>query len=221
MKLSEKQKHQFGELFLDRYLKRGFGSMSKSDFELLIFDILRVIDSGVHKSNYQWSIDLHIPETKVRKLAYEADLVYHEYDANVLIKKFFTLLEQNISKFSSDGKKIQFVVEDRSLRTMLYADLKELGYFADASHNGEIVSVELRAFSSLLMKYYPQEFAEQMEEKVKKSAMTIDKTAILQQFIEGIAKGTGETIPIGIKDLILGFTQPLELINKIFSFIKI
>ena len=168
MKLSEKQKHQFGELFLDRYLKRGFGSMSKSDFELLIFDILRVIDSGVHKSNYQWSIDLHIPETKVRKLAYEADLVYHDYDVDALIKKFFTLLKQNISKFSSDGKKIQFVVEDRSLRTMLYADLKELGYFADASHNGEIVSVELRAFSSLLMKYYPQEFAEQMEEKVKK-----------------------------------------------------
>lgn len=221
MRLSEEQKHRFGALFLDRYLKRGFGSMSKGDFELLIFDILRVIDSGVHKSNYQWSIDLHIPETKVRKLAYEADLVYHDYDVDALIKKFFTLLKQNISKFSSDGKKIQFVVEDRSLRTMLYADLKELGYFADASHNGEIVSVELRAFSSLLMKYYPQEFAEQMEEKVKKSAMTIDKTAILQQFIEGIAKGTGETIPIGIKDLILGFTQPLELINKIFSFIKI
>ena len=220
MKLSEKQKHQFGELFLDRYLKRGFGSMSKSDFELLIFDILRVIDSGVHKSNYQWSIDLHIPETKVRKLAYEADLVYHDYDVDALIKKFFTLLKQNISKFSSDGKKIQFVVEDRSLRTMLYADLKELGYFADASHNGEIVSVELRAFSSLLMKYYPQEFAEQMEEKVKKSAMTIDKTAVLQQFIEGIAKGTGETIPIGIKDLILGFTSPIELINKIFSFVN-
>ena len=220
MKLSEKQKHQFGELFLDRYLKRGFGSMSKSDFELLIFDILRVIDSGVHKSNYQWSIDLHIPETKVRKLAYEADLVYHDYDVDALIKKFFTLLKQNISKFSSDGKKIQFVVEDRSLRTMLYADLKELGYFADASHNGEIVSVELRAFSSLLMKYYPPEFARQMEARVKESATIIDKTAVLQQFIEGIAKGTGETIPIGIKDLILGFTSPIELINKIFSFVN-
>ncbi len=71
------------------------------------------------------------------------------------------------------------------------------------------------------MKYYPKEFAERMEEMVKKSVTTLDKTAILQQFIEGIAKSTGETIPIGIKDLILGFTQPIELINKIFSFIKI
>ena len=53
MKLSEGQKHQFGERFLDRYLKRGFGSMNKGDFELLIFDILREIDSCVNRSNYQ------------------------------------------------------------------------------------------------------------------------------------------------------------------------
>lgn len=31
----------------------------------------------------------------------------------------------------------------------------------------------------------------------------------------------GQNIPIGIKDLILGFTNPIELINKIFSFTNI
>lgn len=224
--LSQQQQEKFGKLFLDRYLQRGFGSMNKNDFEVLVFDLLREVnDHFPRKSNYQWSIELHIPETKVRKLSYEADLVYHDYDPEQLKRKFFDILDINVSKFSSDGKKIQFVIEDKSLRTMLSADLKTLGYFADSSFNSEVVSVDLKAFSELLLKYYPDTFSQQLEQRCMSLKTTpckkkIDKVEILQKFLESLAKGTGEAIPSIFKEIVMAYTNPTNLINKIFDFVK-
>lgn len=226
IKLNNSQKEIFGEKFLDVYLQRGFGSMNKNDFEVLIFHLLReTYGKDKRMSNYQWSLDLHIPETKVRKLSYEADLIYQIHDAEQLKQSFFAILDKNISKFSSDGKKIQFVIEDKSLRTMLSADLKKLGYFADSSFNSEIVSVDLEAFSALLIEYYPKSFNVQLEQKYMslKTANTtkIDKVAILQKFLEGIAKGTGEIIPTVIKDIALAYTNPANLVARLIEFINL
>lgn len=223
IKLNKSQKELFGEKFLGVYLQRGFGSMNKNDFEVLIFHLLReTYGKDKRMSNYQWSLDLHIPETKVRKLSYEADLIYQIYDPELLKRKFFDILDANVSKFSSDGKKIQFVIEDKSLRTMLSADLKDLGYFADGSFNTEVVSVELNAFAALLIKYYPEEFGRQLETKCMSLATVnkkkIDKVEILQKFLEALAKGSGEAIPAIIKDIVSAYTNPVSLVNRLVKF---
>lgn len=225
--LNEEQKVRFAELFNERYIvNRGFGSMNKNDIEVMLFDIYReIFDSGGNMTNYQWSIELRIPETKVRKLSYEADLLYHTYDVKALKDEFFNILEKNITKFSNDNKKIQFVIENRSLRTMISADLKALGYFADASFNSEIVSVDLTAFSALLLTYYPEEFTEKFSNECKtlsniKSSEKINCTEILQKLLEGIAKGTGEAIPSIIKDLVRAYTDPVNTAIKIAKIVR-
>lgn len=218
--LNREQKELFADLFNERYIKnRGFGSMNKNDIEVMLFDIYRqIFDKEGQRSNYQWSTDLRIPETKIRRLAYEANLVYHPDNTKELIQQFFGILSNNITKFSTDKKKIQFVIENKSLRTMLSADLKSLGYFADTSFNSEIVSVELEAFGALLMKYYPEGFKEEMLKECRNKLQldkdsTLDYTKIMQVFLEGLANGTGEIIPHIIKDIAVAYNSPVAFIH--------
>lgn len=56
---------------LQAYVERGFGSMNKNDFEVWIFS--QLMDGELKgKSNYDISTLLRMPESKVKRLAYEA-----------------------------------------------------------------------------------------------------------------------------------------------------
>lgn len=52
---------------INEYLSRGFGSMNKNDFEVWIFNYL-LQERLKGKSNYDISIELKIPEQKVKRL---------------------------------------------------------------------------------------------------------------------------------------------------------
>ena len=59
---------------IDAYLNRGFGSMNKNDFEVFIFnELLRNPLYGKYM-DYDFSVMLRIPESKVKRLRYEANL---------------------------------------------------------------------------------------------------------------------------------------------------
>lgn len=223
-KFNKPQNEQFGLEFLKRYFNRGFGNMTKNDFEVLIFDLLKNIDpAGKNNSIHQWSIDLRIPESKVKKLLYEANIIYHDYDENTLRQEFFAHLASNFTKFSSDNKKIQFAVENPTLRSMIDADLKSLGYFADASFNKEIVSIELKAFSALLLYYYPQDFKQKIVEECEKQMSSqnnnfkIDPAELFKEFILQVVKSTGKILPELLAKLILGYTSPVTLLTEVIK----
>lgn len=107
---------------LDLYLKRGFGSMNKNDFEVWIFSQL-IASRFMDKSNYEISLELKIPESKVKRLRYEADLKYSDNSADVYFKKLDTLLKKSIVK--ENGESVRFVIEDVSLRHFLDSKLKK------------------------------------------------------------------------------------------------
>lgn len=221
-KFNKQQHEEFGQQFLDCYLSRGFGSMTKNDFEVLIFDLLRRIDSN-QKTNYGWSIDLQIPESKVKKLTYEADLTYYKYDKEQLRNKFFDYLEKFITNFAIDETKISFVIEDRMLREMIYADLKTLGFFANGNFNSEIVTIQLKAFSALLLYYYPQEFKQKIVEECEKQMSSqkvnvqIDSAELFKEFILQVVKSTGKILPELLAKLVLGYTSPVTLLTEVIK----
>lgn len=60
---------------IDQYLAKGFGSMDKHDFEVWIFNYL--LQSRLKgMSDYDISIMLRIPESKVKRLKYDASMKY-------------------------------------------------------------------------------------------------------------------------------------------------
>ena len=54
---------------ISKYLERGFGSMNKNDFEVWIFHYLLQNELN-GKSNFDISVELRIPEQKVKRLKY-------------------------------------------------------------------------------------------------------------------------------------------------------
>ena len=60
---------------IQAYLNHGFGSMTKNDFEVWIFNYL-LQNRPTNTSNFDFSVELRIPESKVKRLRYEASLKY-------------------------------------------------------------------------------------------------------------------------------------------------
>jgi len=153
---------------LDAYLQRGFGSMNKNDFEVWIFhQLLQSTLKG--KSNFIISRELRIPESKVKRLRYEANLRY--YDENdgkqPFLDAFKTILKNATVK--KDGQKISFAIEDTYIRKQLEADLKQSGRFLDSSFNSEIVTMSQDDLFYLIEEYWggSSELIDKFEDKLQ------------------------------------------------------
>lgn len=209
----------FAEQFIERYSKRGFGSMNKNDFEVLIFDLLRRYGNLKATTNYNASILLQIPESKVKRLSYEADLKYGNIDEQKLTEEFFKII--STSKLRAEQNKIQFVIENKFLRTSISAKLKELGHFSDSSFNSEIISIHIDSFVDLLDSYYPEESTKKIVKDCKDSIKVekgekITFKLIMKKFLEGIATEAGkQTVNLGVTYFTGGLGNITGLITEI------
>jgi len=145
-------KNKFAQEIIDILNTRGFGNLNKNDWEVLIFSLLKKygnLQGAV--SNHQISIELQMPETKVKRLAYEANLKYSSKN----ISDSFKVVLEKVTLIKKDDK-IQFVIEDQFLKLGICAKLKELGHHADYSFNNEIVSMRIDVFVALMQELYPE-----------------------------------------------------------------
>lgn len=60
--MSQLQKH------IELYIERGFGSMNKNDFEVFIFGQMLEMSRYKGKTNYELSLLLRVPESKIKRL---------------------------------------------------------------------------------------------------------------------------------------------------------
>ena len=171
--------------FLNEYLQRGFGSMNKNDFEVFIFNEYRKRGS---KSNREMSVELKIPESKVKRLAYEADLKYGYTDAQY--KKDFAQIVRNAQYLD---KKVKLVIEKIGLRKFIEAELKKQGKFLDSSFNSEIISMEYPDFSKLLNVLYGDKVKE-IECEVKGQKLKVQISELAKRIGTDIAGNTIGTI---------------------------
>ena len=177
---------------IDRYLTRGFGSMNKNDFEVWIFNYL-LSNRLKGKSNYDISIELRIPEQKVKRLKYEAGLKYGSLrDTEAYASAFAALLSR--TQLKKDGSCVQFVVEDLQLRKYLDSLLKKDGRFSNTSFNTEIVSIDADDLEFLMKTIWPNEDWNTIYNKAKKLLGTEDVTSkgLFKKFVEGASKETGK-----------------------------
>ena len=136
--------------FIDQYLAKGFGSMNKNDFEVMIMHWLlqnRLSD----KSNYEISRELKISESKVKRLIYEASLKYDENEKSQNDRLVSVLKRVHIY---GEKDEVMFFVEDLSTRSYLMSILKKEGRICDYMLNDEIVVLKSNDFFSLLDKLF-------------------------------------------------------------------
>lgn len=179
-------------LAINEYLSRGFGSMNKNDFEVWIFNYL-LQERLKGKSNYDISIELKIPEQKVKRLKYEAGLKYGSpQDTTVYAEEFSELLSKVHLK--KDGSGVQFVVEDLQLRKYLDSLLKKDGRFSNTSFNTEIVSIDADDLEFLMKKIFPNENWNALYKKSKDLLDTEKVTfrGLFKKFAESAAEQVGK-----------------------------
>ena len=163
---------------IKKYIDQGFGSMNKNDFEVAIFNEWMKAE-GQDKSNYEISLALRIPETKVKRLKYEAELKYCDNKDEILKTRLEKLLKN--ANFKAEGKKLVFLIDNQMLRSYLDGKLKAKGCFSDRSFNSEIVSVSAKDFITLLkddLRMSEDVIKKANNESLKEALKSIGKTIV-------------------------------------------
>jgi hypothetical protein len=222
LEIDTDKKNDFLNEFLEIYNQGGFGSLNKKEFELLLFHLLRKYGNLKDKDFYRMSLELKIPESRIRTLAYEADLKFGDTADDSLRDAFGEKLKK--VKIDSINGKITFSIPDKTLRTYLHSVLNNEGDFADTSFNRDIVSLSIDSFTLLLDKlFWTNEFIEEVLKvangKLEKSDFTAKR--LVSEFLFGIAKQAGKTtFDVSLFIATGGAAPAITLANKILDVVK-
>lgn len=200
--------------FLKQYIQRGWGSMSKRDFEVWIFHLFMENPTYEDKTAYDLALEFKIPESRVRNLQYEAQLKYGLNSKNVEQYMKDQLLETLKKVKYKKSEKLQFVVTDKLLRQYISDVLSKVGRFFDTSFNSNIVSISIDDFVALITDLYGEEKMKELVDSVKSKLdnkdFPTDTPSMLKKivvsFAEGVLKDTVgeftiEALSNGIKDI--------------------
>lgn len=196
------------EKSIKEYLKRGWGSMNKNDFEVFIFSRLLLIDEYKGKSNYELSIMLHIPESKIKRLRYESALKHVDISTDYA-KKVYDLLKH--AQLRTNDRRIVFQTEDIMVKSYISSILKSSGRMLDSSFNSELIALYLDDFQYLAEAVYPKGETKQVLSDVKKISKSEDEIKwkdIMGWVVQGALSGattavvTASLTPSGIIKLI-------------------
>ena len=135
--------------------------MTKNDFEVWIFYQL-ICGELRDKTNREISVELRIPDSKVKRLRYEADLkwgnpkddkAYHDALVNVIMK----------ARLVKDRTQILLVIEDTALLKYLDAKMKSANVSWDKSFNSENIYIGFEQYETFCKEVLTEEYNEAIE----------------------------------------------------------
>lgn len=213
--LSQDQRAMFAEKFLKRYLDPSFGSMTKSEIDLLVFALLYEVGAIAETEPlYTVARNLRITSSRARALKMRVQLRDTTQTEENLRRRIVACLSQ--VRFAKDGTLIVFGVEDPLLQEDIAARLKKLGATADSSFNRELVRIQLDAFVDFIADLLPDDRHELVRKALVKAGMEdvsfkgvlLGALGKLGERVAGEAAGTlakeaGEMAGSAIKSLFL------------------
>ena len=184
----DKVKNAFCELLAD-YLKPAYGSISKRDFDILLF--MKLQEIGVFSKNpelYELVSELKVTRAKARNLLYESKL--RQTSQAELDEELKELIKKPI--FLKDNDKIGIEIDNPYLIDHLRAKLKRLNHITDGSFSPELVRLTTEAFTSLFESYLPNN----SKAAIKKAFVEIGAKAdtSLKGILKGVLKKLGSKI---------------------------
>ena len=172
-------KGAFVDKFYEMYLKNAFGTLNKSELEELFIYLLSEYGNLKKLSNFQISIALQIPESRVRTLMYRSQLKYEEFSEDKIRKDFFSILlkeQYDIKTRSDKDQEIRITIENQYLKHALEAKIKEDGNVIDGNFCKESLVLSPDAFCDLMLSFFARSEVEAIQndlhdklEKAKKS----------------------------------------------------
>lgn len=173
---------------VDRYCVPSFGSMSKHDIDLLMFDSM--VKMGVISDNptiYDVMKDLKVTRSKARTLIYEFQLRKIE-DDDQLRSQLRKLMKTPL--MSTMSKNVCLEVDNPYLVDFIRNELKRLGYITDGSFHTELVKMSTEAFASLYESILSEVSKREIKDKLVKLGVKPDTSLknLLPHLMVGVAK---------------------------------
>ncbi len=186
------------EKILENYLERGFGTMTKNDFEVAIFHYLLQDNQYGSLSNYEMSRKLRIPESKVVRLRYEESLKYQGTDTDEDVKYLRKLSEclQKVRLYKDKGT-ITLSIEDKATRLFLKSLLKQNNRIIDGSFNSELVVLQCEDYVYLLTQIDEKVGLSKLKEYGKEKIVEITKGLISKLLSDGV----GDLVDLGCEQI--------------------
>lgn len=162
-------KDNFANDFFTEYFSRGFGSMNKNDIEVLLVHLLQKYN-GLTGRAFDKSISLQVSESKVKRLMYEASIVYisgeDEQQENELKKELVEALKTAKVEGSKKDIRIKFIIQNKFVKNKLNDRLISKGYFLDGSFASDVVSISPCDFAELIDSFIPNENKDEIKRKL-------------------------------------------------------
>lgn len=171
------------------YITPAFGTISKRDFDILLFTKLQKL--GIFNNNsdiYEIVSELKVTRAKARNLLYESKL--RQTSKAELDQELMELLMTPI--FLKDNEKIGIEIDNPYLIDHLRAKLKKLNHITDGSFSPELVRLSIDAFVSLFESYLPEESKDKIIEAFIKIGAVPDTS--LKSVLTGAFKKLGSKI---------------------------
>ncbi len=173
-KIEEKNAENVKRVFKDlisSYLTPAFGSMTKRDFDILLFmklQELNIFDSD--PEIYEVVSSLKVTRTKARNLLYEAKM------RNTSEQQLDIELKELIKKpiLLKDNDKILLEVGNPFLIDHLRSKLKKLGHITDGSFSAELVKLTEKAYLALFESVLPNESKKQIKKTLVECGIAED-----------------------------------------------
>ncbi|MEM6484184.1 MAG: hypothetical protein AAF662_04280 [Pseudomonadota bacterium] len=153
----------FGRVFLETWMKNGFGGLSKKDTELLIFACLEnALARDRTVNNYEWATTLKVTTSKVKSLRLESHMRYADLfgkrraliHADRFLKNIESLtIEVNADDPSLKGR-VRFLAEDPVIKMEVEVAIKAMGGLVHYERNREVIALDVVHFLTLTAMAY-------------------------------------------------------------------
>lgn len=204
--------------FMDKFHKEAieqFGFLTKNDYEVLIYHLLNNYSDLKGKSLFEQSIELRVPETKLKRLNYEAKLKHGDYNREIVLESFLRELQN--AKFTADGKNIRFAIQDKYLRIAIQAEVYKMGSFMDGSFNSDVVSINGEALANLLRTLFEdKKLLKDVEHECNKAIRKeSEKVFSWKDLGLSLLSGAAETLPSFLASVLSPGASAVSIANQI------
>jgi DNA repair exonuclease SbcCD nuclease subunit len=156
---------------LEAYCYPSFGSISKREFEIILFGELYT--SGVlGKDVYEISRRLRISTSRVKRLLLEYGLRYKDKED---LREQLREALRNVIVDKSESDWVLIYIEDPYLYEYIQELLKEEGFVSDMSFNRSLLKIRDEALAVLLVKVLSREEIENVRQILEEKSINIEE----------------------------------------------
>ncbi len=176
---------------LSTYCSPSFGSMSKHDIDLLLFNAM--VSLGILNETpaiYDVMKELKVTRSKARNLIYEYQLRKTESEEQ-LKEQLRAILKKPL--LSSNSSNVCLEIDNPYLIDFVRNELKKLDYVSDGSFHVELIKISCEAFSALYERMMSDQDKKEIRKKLVELGVKLDTSlkALLPKLLVGVAKKLG------------------------------